>query len=124
MPVKLGAVISEVKQSSIKVMVGDQEQELEFKFKPASYTPKLEREMSEARDSPLAGPMLIGMLVVVLDWIDLELPNGKPCTITEEDLEQVPFAVLSEVMTKINEEMDPGKKKKPASGGSFSASNG
>lgn len=121
MPIKLSSVTHDVKKASFVVKMGDDEEKVDFAYKPNAYTPRLEKARQTIVEGNLVGDILISMLVEVLDWVDITDDAGVRIPITEDGLSIVPLRVLSDLMTAINNDMNPGKPKNDDSGGSFSA---
>lgn len=119
--ISLKKITQNTRKTHIMVEVDGKEEKLEFTYRPNAYTPLLEKQTQEQRNSDLAGDILISMLVPVIDTIDMETEPGKPVQVTPEGLSVIPLHILNELMAKVNEDMDPGKKKSDDSGGSFSA---
>lgn len=117
---KLADVKSVVRSGTMSVDgPGDTVEEVQFRYKPNAYTPELEQSSREDRKSEYAADIYIALLLPVLEWVDFQDDNGKDVEITPEGLRQVPINMLQLLVQRVNEEMDPGKKKSGASGGSF-----
>jgi hypothetical protein len=117
---KLTDITNVVRETSVKVPTIEGEQELKFKYKPNAFTPLIEqaiKDISKAEDST-TGELIISNLIPVIAWIDLEI-NGKNISITMEDMKNVPLGILGSILTRISEDLDPGKPKSDASAGSF-----
>lgn len=120
--IKLTAIQNEVTASKFKIKASGVEQEVDFGYYPNGFTPKLEEEMQKNKDKELAGELLIGMLCPLLAYIDIETDDkGTKIEITSTGLSVLPINILNDIMTKINEELNPGKAPSDESAGSFKA---
>jgi hypothetical protein len=120
-PIKISDVSEVVKLSYVMLETTEGTQKLDFAYKPNAYTPEHERRSQEARDSGVNSMVLVTLLVPTLEWVDVVDDDGVRMPVDEDHLAMLPVKVLSELIGKINEEMDPGKSKNSASRGSFKA---
>jgi hypothetical protein len=118
---KLANISNMMKETSVKVSTTTGEEELKFSYRPNAYTPAIEEATRKATsEATLMGAVLIENLVHVLEFVDLEGADGKLINPKDvEELRNIPISVLSLILNKIGEDMDPGKKKSGDSDGSF-----